>query len=102
MSYTLLKMYNNITIRSKNTESLRRKDTRRESMSMEKPNPRLRSHLFTIRVWEEEIGTEQTEWRGKVQLFTTGEVRYFRKWAALAPLLLTMLSELDSELESNQ
>ncbi len=71
-------------------------------MSMEKPNGRPRSHLFTVRVWEEEIGTDQSEWRGKIQLFTSGEVRYFREWAALVPLLLTMLSELDSELESNQ
>ena len=55
-----------------------------------------RSHLFTVRVWEEEIGADQTEWRGKVQLVTSGEVRYFREWDALVPLLLTMLSELDT------
>jgi hypothetical protein len=66
------------------------------------PNVPPRSHLFTVRVWEEVIGTEQTEWRGKVQLFTTRETRYFREWAALVPLLLTMLSELDTELESNR
>ncbi|GHO60447.1 hypothetical protein [Ktedonobacter robiniae] len=71
-------------------------------MSIEKPNPRPRSHLFTIRVWEEEINAEQTEWRGKVQLFTTGEVRYFRTWAQLQPLLLTMLSEVASEPEPQQ
>jgi len=71
-------------------------------MSMETPNVHPRSHLFTVRVWEEEIGTDQTEWRGRVQLFTSREVRYFREWAALAPLLLTMLSELGSEPESNQ
>src|SRR5690242_4230764 len=46
-----------------------------------------RSHLFTVRVWEEEIRPGQTEWRGKVQLLTNGEVRYFREWAALGPLL---------------
>jgi hypothetical protein len=55
-----------------------------------------RSHLFTVRVWKEEIGTDKTEWRGKVQLVTSGEVRYFRKWEALAPLLASMLSELDT------
>jgi hypothetical protein len=52
-----------------------------------------RSHLFTVRVWEEEMGADRTEWRGKVQLFTSGEVCYFREWTALAPLLLKMLSE---------
>ena len=69
-------------------------------MSMDKPNLHSRSHLFTIRVWEEETAVGQTEWRGKVQLLTSGEVRYFREWAALAPLLLAMLSE--SELESDR
>ncbi len=54
------------------------------------------SHLFTVRVWEEEIDVNRTEWRGKVQLFPGGEVRYFREWSALAPLLLHMLSELTS------
>ncbi len=71
-------------------------------MSMDKPSKHPRSHLFTVRVWQEEIGTDQTEWRGKVQLLTSGDVRYFRGWATLVPLLLTMLSELDSELEPNQ
>ncbi len=56
-----------------------------------------RSHLFTIRVWKEEIGPGQTEWRGKVQLVASGEVRYFRDWAGLVPLLIAMLSELDNE-----
>ena len=63
---------------------------------MDRPSQHPRSHLFTIRVWKEEIGTNQTEWRGKVQLVTSGEVRYFRQWATLVPLLATMLSELDT------
>jgi hypothetical protein len=66
-------------------------------MSMEKPNVRPRSHLFTVRVWEEEVGTDQTEWRGKIQLFTNGDVHYFREWAALVPLLLMMLSESEPD-----
>jgi hypothetical protein len=65
-------------------------------MSMDTSNVRPRSHLFTVRVWEEKIGAEQTEWRGKIQLFPSGETRYFREWAVLVPLLLTMLSEEDS------
>ena len=64
---------------------------------MDSANGRSRSHLFTLRVWEEETGFEQSEWRGKVQLITSGEVRYFRDWAALAPLLLAMLSESVAE-----
>lgn len=71
-------------------------------MSMDRPDMHPRSHLFTIRIWEEEIGTEQTEWRGKIQLFTTREVRYFREWIALVPLLTTMLEDVDAEPEANQ
>jgi hypothetical protein len=66
-------------------------------MSMDISNVHPRSHLFTVRVWEEETGGGQTEWRGKVQLLTSGEVRYFRGWAALVPLLLTMLTESQSD-----
>lgn len=64
---------------------------------MKEPNQPPRSHLFTIRVWEEPIGAEQSEWRGKVQLLTNGDARYFRDWATLAPLLLTMLSESEPD-----
>jgi hypothetical protein len=71
-------------------------------MTMDTPDVQPRSHLFTIRVWEEQIGADQTEWRGKVQLLTSGEVRYFRDWAALVPLLLTMLLESQSEVQQQQ
>lgn len=64
---------------------------------MDTPNIHPRSHLFTVRVWEEEITTEQSEWRGKVQLLTNGDVRYFRDWSTLLPLLLTMLRESQEE-----
>ncbi len=71
---------------------------------MEKPDSDIHSHshLFTVRVWEEEIGANQTEWRGKVQLFTSGEVRYFREWATLASLLLTMVAESESQEDAEQ
>jgi hypothetical protein len=70
-------------------------------MNVDRPSQSPRSHLFTVRVWQEEIWTDQTEWRGKVQLVTGGEVRYFRGWAALVPLLIDMLSEVESLLEPN-
>jgi len=41
------------------------------------------SHLFTVRVWREELGNGHSEWRGKVQHVLSGETRYFRKWADL-------------------
>jgi hypothetical protein len=70
-------------------------------MNVDRPSQSPRSHLFTVRVWQEEIWTDQTEWQGKVQLVTGGEVRYFRGWAALVPLLIDMLSEVESLLEPN-
>lgn len=70
-------------------------------MNMDKAYQRPHSHLFTVRVWEEEVRNGQTEWRGKVQLVTSGDVRYFREWTALVPLLITMLSELGSMPEPN-
>lgn len=41
------------------------------------------SHLFTVRVWREELGAGRVEWRGKVQHALSGEARYFREWAEL-------------------
>jgi hypothetical protein len=64
-------------------------------MNMDKPSQHPRSHLFTVHVWKEEVRNGQIEWRGKVQLVNGGDVRYFREWSALVPLLIAMLSELD-------
>ena len=70
-------------------------------MRMIKRDQYPRSHLFTVRVWREEIGPDQTEWRGKVHLITNGNVHYFRRWEGLVPLLLTMLSELEQRTSPN-
>ena len=51
-----------------------------------------RSHLFTVRLWVEELGNGKSEWRGKVQYVTSGEVRYFREWTTLIAFLLMPLS----------
>lgn len=70
-------------------------------MSMIKLDQYPRSHLFTIRVWQEEVGYDQTEWRGKVQLITNGNVYYFQGWEGLVPLLLTMLKDVESRTSPN-
>lgn len=49
------------------------------------------THLFTVRLWLEELGEEQTEWRGEVQYVVSGEVRYFRDWTMLIATLQAML-----------
>jgi hypothetical protein len=64
---------------------------------MEKVNTHPSSHLFTVRVWEEEVDSGQIEWRGKVQLLTTGETRYFRSWDALLTILPAMLAEANKD-----
>ena len=58
---------------------------------MDKGGTLYRSHLFTLRLWAEEMGDDQTEWRGEVRHVTSGETRYFRDWATLVTLLLAML-----------
>ncbi len=48
-------------------------------------------HLFMVRVWMEELGNGQTEWRGKVQCVASGDVKYFRDWQTLVTHLEGML-----------
>ena len=66
---------------------------------MDRPSKSPRSQLFTVRVWKEEVSNGQIEWRGKVQLVNSGDVRYFRDWDALVPLLLAMLSEYQTDIQ---
>ena len=47
--------------------------------------------LFTLRLWQEETGENQAEWRGKVQALPDGEAYYFRDWLGLIGRLETML-----------
>lgn len=55
------------------------------------------SHLFTLRLWAEEVEEGQTEWRGRVHYVTGDEVRYFRDWPSLIPLLLAMLRDAEQK-----
>ena len=59
---------------------------------MEKSYQGPHSHLFTVRLCREEVGSGRSEWRGKVQQVSTGEAHYFREWEALVSLLLQMLA----------
>ena len=64
---------------------------------MDKNQPRAYSHLFTVRLWMEELGNGQTEWRGQVQQVLTGEKRYFRDWSTLIEFLKMRLQELEGD-----
>ena len=50
------------------------------------------SHLFTIRIWTEEISKTESELRGKVLHVSTGETRYFRDWSKLLAFIQDMMS----------
>jgi hypothetical protein len=49
------------------------------------------AHLFTLRLWQAELGNGRREWRGRLHHVGHDNVSYFRGWAALLPLLLAML-----------
>jgi hypothetical protein len=68
-----------------------------------------RTHLFTVRLWIEQVANDQTEVRGRVQHVLSGEVSYFRTWPQLASFLEASLAEstaseasLGSSTESNE
>ena len=50
------------------------------------------TRLFTLRMWQEETGDGQLEWRGKVQALPEGEAYYFRDWPGLVGHLDAMLA----------
>lgn len=51
------------------------------------------SHLFTVRMWQEDLGHGHLEWRGKVQHVMSGEVFYFREWQDLIVRLKLLLEQ---------
>lgn len=61
---------------------------------MDTEGQQARSHLFTVRVWVEELGDGEREWRGKVQHVPSGEVCYFREWSKLLMFLVEVLPTL--------
>lgn len=55
------------------------------------------SHLFMLRMWPEDLGSGQTDWRGKVQHVNSGEARYFRDWAILKAFVEGLIRRIDKE-----
>jgi hypothetical protein len=64
-------------------------------MTLDRMSPSLTSHLFTVRVWREELGDGHVEWRGKVQHALSGEARYFREWAELIAFVREQAGDSD-------
>ena len=55
------------------------------------------SHLFMLRLWREDLGSGQTDWRGRVQHINSGETRYFRDWPTLKVFMERLLRQIDLE-----
>jgi len=53
------------------------------------------SHLFTLRMWPEDLGGGQIDWRGKVQHLNSGEALYFRDWTTLQAFMEGLLHRID-------
>lgn len=60
------------------------------------------SQLFTIRVWLEQDADGLTQWRGKLCHIPSGESRHFRGWAALIPLILSLLRSYPSMTQKDE
>lgn len=56
-----------------------------------------RSQLLTVRLWKEDLGDGQSEWRGKVQHVSSGEAVYFREWEELVETIQTLILGHESE-----
>jgi hypothetical protein len=65
------------------------------------PNSR-HSQLFTVRLWVEEVSSNHSEWRGKVQRIPGGEMLYFRDWEAMKVFLLSSLEAGTEAQERNE
>ncbi len=67
------------------------------SSKQDPDEPSRTSHLFTLRLWPEDLGGGQTDWRGKVQHVQSGEVRYFRDWLALEAFVEELLRRTETD-----
>lgn len=52
-----------------------------------------RSYQFLIRLWAEDLGGGELEWRGKASNIATGESGYFRGWPGLIVAIQKILEQ---------
>jgi hypothetical protein len=53
----------------------------------------VKSQLFILRVWEENLGDSRSEIRGQLKHILSGETEYFREWSNLLALLQQRLKD---------
>ncbi len=68
---------------------------------MENAQPR-GSYQFIVRLWTEDLGGGEREWRGKAQNIATGEFAYFRDLTGLADAIQKMLEQACIEPEPHR
>ncbi len=51
-----------------------------------------RPYSFTLRLWQEELGQGDLEWRGRVQNVAGGETAFFRDWPGLVAVLQRLVA----------
>jgi len=56
-----------------------------------------RTHLFTVRLWVEEVDHGQGEVRMQVKHILSGETRYFREWSLLVAYMAVKLQEVEQQ-----
>jgi hypothetical protein len=66
-------------------------------MDMTAERQHRRTHLFTVRLWMEQIAEDHAEVRGRVQHVLSGEVHYFRTWQALTSFFDVTLQEVEGQ-----
>ncbi len=57
------------------------------------------SHLFTVRLWLEDLGDGEVEYRGQAQHVLSGETRFFRDWATLAAFVAERVTAAQAQAE---
>ncbi len=59
------------------------------------------SELFTLRLWQEDLGNRQFAWRGKVQHVISREATYFQDWPTLLAFFLRWLPGSEANAEAD-
>jgi hypothetical protein len=55
--------------------------------------PHFPTHLFLLRVWREELGNDQHEWRASARHVISGETRFIRTWHDLETFIDLLTSQ---------
>ncbi len=56
-------------------------------MDMQQEQQHPQAHRFILRLWQEPLGEDRLEWRGRVQEIASGETAFFRDWPGLIATL---------------